>query len=223
MTNSGKVKFFRNKERNVKAAQHQPYVPNYQVLGVEPQEFKSAVVPTGVPKAIPSVNNPRLPRPTIRQPYATPPTTFLGRGRDVIPNVGNNVEHTWSGVDGEIIDDVSLEPDHPMVDNNEFVTSAALTSPEPHSFLNQQQFSQEDEEAVQEPSELLDVLESLEVSSYLLLVKGVPICSGPIEEIEDQVQALVFGDHELCDGEPVQEVDIMVFKKLNVKVGVTLE
>lgn len=222
MSNSGKVKFFRNKERSVKAAQPQPYVPNYQVLGVEPQEYKSAMVPVGVPQAIPSTSNPRLPRPAIRQPYATTPTTFVGRGRDVIPNVGNNVEHTWSSVDGEIIDDVSLDSNHPMVDNNEFVTSAALTSPEPHSYLNQQSL-QEDEEVVQEPSELLDVLESLEISSYLLLVKGVSICSGPIEEIEDQVQALVFGDHELCDGEPVQEDDIMVFKKLKVKVGVTLE
>jgi hypothetical protein len=129
-------------------------------------------------------------------------------------------------VDGDIIDDVSLNQEHQMIDNNEFVTSTALHLT-PDSSNNAKEQSNlfeapEDSFEVVHKTDLLSVLEDLEVTSYLLLVKGVPICSGPKEEIEEQVDSLVFGQHELCDGEPISENDIMVFNKLSIKVGVTL-
>jgi hypothetical protein len=51
----------------------------------------------------------------------------------------------------------------------------------------------------------------------------VPLCSGPKEEIEDQARALVFGEHEMCDGNPVPVDDIVILKRVKVKVGLFLE
>jgi hypothetical protein len=232
MSNERKVKFFRNKERGKAEPPKQPYVPQHQVLGIDPVEFKSAVVPPNTPKATPSTVNPRLPRALVRQSYGNPEITeSIGKGMDVLPNVGNNLEHTWSSLDGEIVDDMSLDPNQQMIDNNDYVSEAALHLTTPNSsFMNKNQLLQEIEQLSEESSgfesakstELLEILEELQTTSYLLLVKGVPVCSGPKEEIEEQVEALVFGEHELCDGEPVPVDDIMVFNKLNVKVGVSL-
>ena len=210
MNNESKIKFFRNKERNKVESKPQPYVPQHQLLGVEPTEFRSAIVPENMPKAVPSPVNPRLPRQVMRQPYANPVTivTPIGKGKDVLPNVGNNVEHTWSSVDGELVDDVSLDNNHLMIDNNEFVSDSALNlTPDSSNHVENMEQESLDEFEESPSNDLLSVLEELQVTSYLLLVKGVPICSGPKEEIEEQVQALVFGEHELCDGEPVPETD----------------
>ena len=126
----GKTKTYKHPERG-KPANYKPYVPQYQVHGKEPSEYHGAVVPNGLPAASPSTDNPRLKRAPVRQPYAPPATSPIGRGRGPIPNVGNNMEQTWSssGVDGDIVDDLSgevLDPNHPMVDNNEFATDQAL-------------------------------------------------------------------------------------------------
>src|SRR5512143_3135329 len=104
---NGKVKLIRNPDRN-KPAPYKPYVPQYQVHGKDPQEYQGAVVPGGIklarPSALPS-DNPRSRRAPVRQPYADAGVTSpVGRGRGPVPNVGNNMEHTWSSVDGEIVD-----------------------------------------------------------------------------------------------------------------------
>ena len=60
------------------------------------------------PQPLPK-DNPRAKRPLIRpQPYAEAVPSPVGRGRGLLPNVGNNLEQTWSGVDGEIVDDLQL-------------------------------------------------------------------------------------------------------------------
>ncbi len=205
MRTGSKVRFFKNKNRN-EVEKSQPYVPQYQTLGLEPVEYKSAIVPHNLPKTKPSTVNPRDKRSLIRQPYAVVQGPQIGSGRNVIPNVGNNVEQTWSSVDGEIIDDLNIDPNQEMIDNNDFTPDSSSL--------------EESEDDFQESSsnDLLEVLEELEDTSYLLLVKGVPICSGPKNDIEDQVQALIFGEHVLCDGEPVSREDIMIFKKLSLKI-----
>lgn len=234
----GKVKLIKNPDRN-KPAPYKPYVPQYQVHGKDPQEYQGgAVVPGAIarPTPLPS-DNPRARRVPVRQPYAEAITSPIGRGRGPVPNVGNNMEHTWSSVDGEIIDDLSgqeIDPNQEMIDNNDFVSDAAFgyqNGPTAADIRpNYQVFpAQAFEKEVQanhipaDPEDLLPVLTSLEEDDCLLIVSGVPVCSGPKDAIEDQARALVFGEHEMCDGNPVPVDDIIILKRVKVKVGLFLE
>jgi len=210
--NKSKVHFFRNKERNKgEESLNETYIPQYKSLGIQPNEYKSSVVPANTPKVTPSPVNPREKRSLVRQPYASINTAKIGAGSNVLPNVGNNVEQSWSSLDGEVIDDLQLDPSHQMIDNNDFVNTDSL------NFTPSQEFEHSNSE------ELLDIINELQQGSYLLFVKNVPICSGPKEEIEDQVQALVFGTHELCDGESIDEENVVVLKKVQIKVGASIE
>lgn len=217
-----KVKTYKNPSRQTPEA-YKKYVPQYKLSNIEPELVKSSVVPENTPvvKTQQLAENPRLRNQAVRQPYAEAVSSPIGAGKGQVPNVGNNMEHTWSSINGQIVDDLEEEyqtsPDNPMIDNNDEVTPTALGVPD-HYFDNRQSFHQ----TVQEDDIPL-ILKDLEVGSVLLLVKGTAICSGPSEEIEDQVRALIFGEHEMCDGVPVDSEDIIVLKKLKMKVGVFLE
>jgi hypothetical protein len=232
----GKVKTYKHPDRN-KTESFKAYVPQYQVNGIEPGEYHGAVVPSGTQIARPTADNPRLKRPAIQQPYAPADTTSpIGRGKGPVPNVGNNMEHTWSSDGSDIVDDITgLDPNHPMVDNNEFVTDEALgfragpiaTEMVPAA-QGQVTFEQQIEArpVAQSPGgteDLVPILADLGDDSFLLIVAGVPVCSGPKEEIQDQARALVFGEHEMCDGNPVPVDDIIILKRVKVKVGLFLE
>lgn len=251
---NGKVKTYKNPDR-AQGEKYKPYVPQYQVHGKEPEEYHGAVVPGGIALAKPSSDNPRAKRPGIRQPYAVESTSPIGRGRGPVPNVGNNMEHTWSNVDGDVIDDLSgvaLDPNQEMIDNNDFVTDEALGIQTPMVWQNGP--TADDVQAAPErgkvtiemppvavraelakkmdtdqrsnpvsPDEILYILKDLAEESYLLMVEGTPVCSGPMEEIQDQARAMVFGEHEICDGNPVSPDDIVILKRVKVKVGLFLE
>lgn len=236
---NGKVRVYKHPDRN-KPAPYKPYVPQYQVHGVEPEEYRGGVT-SGIKNARPSTDNPRGNiRPSLRQPYADVAVTSpIGRGP--VPNVGNNMEHTWSSVDGEIVDDLTneeVDPNQMMIDNNDYVSDAALgyQSGPTAANINAQrgehfqvfppQAIEQEVDAVHrpaDPEDLLPVLTDLEDEDYLLIVSGVPVCSGPKVEIEDQARALVFGEHEMSDGNPIPVDDIIILKRVKVKVGLFLE
>jgi hypothetical protein len=236
---NGKVKLYRNPSRT-QPEPYKPYVPQYQVHGKEPQEYQGAIVPGGIavarPTALPS-DNPRARRAPVRQPYAETTVSPIGRGRGPVPNVGNNMEHSWSSVDGDIVDDLSnieIDANHQMIDNNDFLSDQAFgfqnglnASDIKHNFTQLPPLGLEQEvEAVHQPADsddLSSILADLTDEDYLLIVNGVPVCSGPKEEIEDQARALVFGEHAMCDGNPVPVDDIVILKRVKVKVGLFLE
>lgn len=251
---NGKIKTYKNPGRKSavsEASNYKPYVPQYELLEIEPLEYKSAILPDTVRVVKPliqtmPVDNPRTRKVTIRQPYAEVAPSPVGRGRGPIPNVGNNVEHTWSSVDGEIIDDLSgeqqLDLNHPMVDNNDFVSSAALGLQEELPMLDEVQNPTPKHFVQTSPSldpgtskqmvsmpqpngdeDLFFIVGDLEPGAYLLIVSGVPVCSGPKEEIEDQAKALIFGEHEICDGNPIPDDDIIIIKRVPIKIGLFLE
>ncbi len=235
---SDKVKIYKNPDRS-KPEKRVSYTPQYQVMGVEPEEYKSAIAP-GMPVAIPPAplpptsDNPRTRKPGIRQSYAETTASPVGRGKGPVPNVGNNMEHTWSSVDGEIVDDVSLNEDHPMIDNNEFVTEEALgvsqnfreklpsldevKNPPPKRFISPPATT-----TTSDVDDVLPILYNLAEGDYLLVVNGVAVCSGPVIEIQEQARLLVFGEHEICDGNPIPVDDIVVVKRVPIKVGLFLD
>jgi hypothetical protein len=250
MSNKEKVKLYRNPYRN-KLPDFKPYIPQYQQMGLEPEERMTPPASMGhaarqLVKAPISKDNPRAPRPLMRQPYAEAVASPVGRGRGLLPNVGNNLEQSWSSVDGEIVDDLdgSIDPNHQMVDNNDYVSAQALgvtedgdslpvyepeaddvVEIEETSFMTQNQLQNlESQDQYTESEQYLSaVVDSLEEGEYLLLVKGSAVCSGPLEGVQDQARGLLFGEHPLCDGNPMPVDDIVVLKKVKLKVGLFLE
>lgn len=233
----GKIKTYKHPDRE-KVVQYKPYVPQYQIHGVDPKVIQSGVVSGNIKIASPlplSSDNPRSKRSAIRQPYATVGSPSpLGNGP--VPNVGNNMEHTWSSVDGDIIDDISYDIDenHNLIDNNDTVSNEALgyqsgltandiDPQEQKTFMLEEDLSSLSKDNQDNTDKLLPVIVDLVDNSYLLIVSGVAICSGPLEEIQDQARALVFGEHELCDGNPISVDDIIILKKIRIKVGLFLE
>jgi hypothetical protein len=127
-----------------------------------------------------------------------------------------------------------MDPQHPMVDNNDYVSTAALgvseefheelpaldevTHPPAKKFAVQPQPA-----ATPDADDLIAILHNLSEGDYLLMVDGVAVCSGPVEDVQEQAKLLVFGEHEMCDGNPIPVDDIVVIKRVPIKVGLFLE
>ena len=233
---SDKVKIYKNPARNQTSNARQP-IPQYQLLGIEPQEHKNAQFAPGqvlmTRGGVSNENNPRTRTATIRQPYAEAALSPIGNGP--VPNVGNNMGHTWAGVDESIIDDLSnqIDPNHPMIDNNEMVSPIEeplmeIQDNEPIQMLEQQSkpfWTAEDlQSAISKSFEDNPVgLSNLQDNSYILLIRGDIISIGSLQEIEEEANVLLFGDHELCNGKPLPLEDIVVLKKVKIKTGLFLE
>lgn len=220
MQNSKIIKLYKNPDRTKASETVKPYVPQYQLLGAEPEEYKSSMSTVVIPSPS-EEDNPRLRKPGLRQPYAVAEDSPVGRGKGFVPNVGNNMEHTWAGVDGDIIDDLSgitIDKSSKMIDNNDFIANEQL--PELDEVLNPPRKIFSKEEKV---DDLLLTLSSLDSDSYLLIVDDVPVCSGPLPEIQDQARALVFGEHELCDGKEIDVEKLLIVKRVKIKMGLFLE
>jgi len=200
------VKFYKNSERNRSEAK-KPYVPQYQIMGVEPEDFATPAITDNVKKSTLETRT----SPKVVQSYAKMTPSPIGRRRGLVPNVGNNMEHTWSSVDGDIIDDISdnsvvIDSDHSMIDNNDIVTAQALGIND----IQEQTANIADKSIFQE--------------GYSLFVQNSFLTSGSLEKIQDQVRLLVFGDHPLFDI-PISTDDIFIYKieRMKIKVGVFLE
>lgn len=231
MSTDEKVKIYKNPERN-KQAGVKPYIPQYQLKGVEPEVYNSPMAPGNVThsRATDSLpkTNPRASRSMVRQPYAEAVPSPIGVGKGPIPNVGNNMEQTWSSVDGELIDDISEEMlGQPMIDNNDYVSEAALGLPEKEESTddvdNTKKFLTKDElQSVIQNEEALN-FSQLKEDEYVLIVDGSVVCSGDLENVQDLTRAMVFGENELWPNEPVSIDDIIILKRVKLKVGLFLE
>ena len=124
---------------------------------------------------------------------------------------------------------LGLPPDEPMVVEEEDVEmtpedATKWMTPEVKSGEGEKNFldGNELQNALQDEY-LSAVVKNLEEDEYLLVVDGAAICSGPMDEIQEQARALVFGEHPLCGGNPMPIDDIIVLKRTKVKVGLFLE
>lgn len=231
------VKLYKNPDRE-KPETMKRYVPQYQLMGVEPEEYHSSNVPPGTsvlrnaPQLPPT--NPRAPRSPIRQPYAVQAPSPVGRGRGPVPNIGNSLEHTWSSVDSEIIDDVSesFDRDHQMIDNNDFVTESSfnldsqgsldLSLGQGQSFMTEKELKNVlNQDGV---SNIEEVLSDYKISDdeLILIVKNTVFAIGDASSIEATVRELIFGEHPVCAGVPVSAEDLLVLKSIPIKIGVFL-
>jgi hypothetical protein len=226
-------KIYKNPARNINTPTSK-YVPQYQLMGVDP-EVHSGSAPHAVvvqPEPLP-LDNPRVKKAPMRMNYAESVPSPIGRGRGPVPNVGNNMEHTWSSVDGELIDDISindLDPNQEMIDNNDFVDIESLRlsaevkikGTENKPFLTQVDL-QKAISTNQANEEILDLLVNLDNADYLLFLKGTAFVSGSLDFVQEEASKLIFGEHPEVVGEVVSPDDIIIIKKIKLKVGVFLE
>jgi len=216
---NGKIKTYKNPERN-KALPYTPYVPQYTILGIGPMPTQGSMgqitkIIQTVQEPLPK-DNPRAPRAAIRQPYAEAVPSPLGAGKGFLPNVGNNVEQTWSSLDGAIIDDLDFDDN---IETETFVPSVSPPQPATKAFLTKDDLK----EAISVEEDTYYYLQSLDEGDYILFISGDPICSGDLETIQKETKSLVFGDHSLCNGNPIPIDDILVVKRVKLKVGLFLE
>ena len=228
------TKFYKNPDRKREMKPDTGhYIPQYQQMGIVPKEIGGNITGAGpvmiVHGGVTEDNNPRTRLPSVRQDYTEKPEESLNGH---VPNVGNSMEHSWSGVDGEIISDLSLDSETPMVDNNDFVDIENIqTRQEPlvqtQGYMTAGELEALQEESGSEEKEMksidLDSVLSVDEGSYILIVGDVVVQTGSLEEIQQTAASLVFGEHELCQGNAVPVENVVVLKKVNIKVGLFLD
>ena len=235
-----KTKYYRDPKRAQQPA-YVPYVPQYKVHGFEPMHMPQAAVPiehqtpqqrkgslaTHVISRQPKARPVQVVRSNV--PYANVPNEPTQIGP--LPNTGNNIETSWASVDGEIIDDLSdegmqMDDAHSMIDNNDDDPvnyrniPSRVPNPQQHELIeDEDEDEDEDLEVVEPPENFLDINNN----EYVLVVNGSILGIGKLEAIESEVRKLVFGDHELCKTHNLTQDDIIVLKRVKIKVGVFIE
>lgn len=189
-----KTLYYKNNQRNLK--ENVQRVPEHRRMGIEP--IKNGFVQNGpkpfVTPVIPANKRKQEPQ-DISQHH------ILSTNSSLPPNFPPLNHNIYTTMDNEVVEDEQLNMFAPL---------------ESHDHLN-------DDHAKNSNNDLANVLEELVQDSYVLMVNGSAICSGPLLEIEDEVNALIFGTHELCQGVGINPNDLYVLKKVKIKVGVHLE
>lgn len=222
-----KSKYFKNPERG-QIKPFQPYVPQWQLWGREPTE--AGKIPNNVAqqttKHAPFVSylSPKIqPAPTIGQnvPFAEEVSANLGHAP--LPNIGNNVENTWAGIDGMTIDNedvTEVDINKTMIDNNyddprnyNSIPKVLKQPPEP------QRSQDNSNDMIESDTGYLDI----GLDDAVLVVCGEIISIAPLSSIEEEVRSLVFGEHPLSKTNNITIDDILVLKRIKIKVGVFLE
>jgi hypothetical protein len=208
-------KYWKNLARD-KKPKVAPYVPQWQLLGTEPVpvDFGNPNNPQQLTRHAPFIAHtaPRNKRETIHSVSANVPFAEVvptaNRHTATLPNVGNNIENTWAAFDDAMNESGNfaegVDPNHPMIDNNDFVED--------------QSNSQEEYIMVEDASQL-----NVEYNEYVLMVNGEIISTGALDPIQEEVRALVFGEHPLTQNQAVDPDNIVVLKRIKIKVGVFLE
>jgi hypothetical protein len=193
---------------------HTPYQPEYRRWGVEPIQAPNSNPFNIKGKALVIDSNKNTskwtPKAVARDnvPYASPPTNYVSNVP--VPNVGNNVENIWSSIDNTVVDDIGLEENTQMVDNNDFYPEYAMGGSV--------------EAVMTEPTmpQSQDGI-NLQTNEYLIAIDGQIISTGSLEAVQDEIRQLVFGEHPLSIEAAVDVNDIIVLKRVNIKMGVFLD
>lgn len=224
--------YYKNPARNNDSdIVRKPYVPQYRQMNIVPEKVAGATLPSNVliARGGSSDDNPRNRKMSISQPYADVSKSSIGNSQ--IPNVGNNMEQTWSYIDGDIVDDISgeivgaLDSNTPMIDNNDFITLPG----EPVSAIGAKPQDEQSKAFMTENDLMKEVINednnfsALKDDSYILIASGTVVSVSDKQSIQDEACALIFGEHPLCDGQAISAEDVVVLKKVKIKIGLFLE
>jgi hypothetical protein len=205
-----KEKFYRNPERgNDKPPQ--PYKPQWKIYGKEPTIMNGESTPPFTAQVVSPPKN-------IGNNVPFAETTVPTFKHDKLPNVGNNVENTWAGIDSISIeeeDEVQIQ-NQLMIDNNDFVKIPTNNSPLLDRLNKVYQAPQKKQDASFD-----NVLASLQANDYILLIKGKIFAIGSLESIQNEITSLIFEEKLAAMNASMD--DLVVLKNVQIKVGVFLE
>lgn len=132
----------------------------------------------------------------------------------VAPQAHPNTDDSFMGIDSSFFDEngeVSVESGH-IIDNNDFVSFGVPTSqsPLPKPSVNEKINEEEN-------------VDSPKVGDYILMVFGKLITAGSVKFIESKVKDIMYGDDPSFSGLDVSADDIVVLKRVNIKVGIFID
>lgn len=243
------TKYFKNPERG-KTTPFQSYVPRYQLMGITPTPAATGEIAVHKSFAETELSNRNIPFAARVLPKAADPKLIAGKDilrrsnnvpyaeavemtsnivRSVpLPNVGNNIENTWSGMDDMVMDEegefTEVDANHLMIDNNfddekNYVGIPQTIKGAPKLQIQMDQMIHEEDTVTVFDAAQLNVA----YNEYVLAVKGEIISTGLLDQIQEEVRELVFGEHSVSEGNIVSTDDIIVLKRIKIKVGVFIE
>lgn len=240
-------KIFKNPARN-NITPFQKYVPRYQIMGITPAPAatgeiamhkgfaETGMLNRNIPfaaRVLPKAADPKLANNkdilyrNNNVPYAevAEMTPDIIRGAP-LPNIGNNIENTWASMDSIILNDeveyIQDNLDHSFIDNNfddevNYINIPQKIQESPKPQIDQMIHSEETMTVFD--AEQLNIA----YDEYILSIKGEIISTGSLEQIREEVKALVFNEHRLSEENIILIDDIIVLKRIKVKVGVFIE
>lgn len=230
-------KLFKNPQRrNAENGNYVPYTPQYQEMGVKPQAlgFEQQVVPPFAAYLLPKTKQApkKIPAPQ-NVPYAEVGSNSISLPGQFV-NSGNNMENSWSSVDGASMDEngdfIEMNESDMVIDNNEFDQNNWSNVPIAyHAPINEKQIlpkqiqqkqAREEEEDERTPVFLTNI-EPVPYGEYVAMM-GIEVVSvGSLEDVQEVVSEVLLGNHPNYSA--VSPDEISVFKRMKVKIGVFLE
>lgn len=156
------------------------------------------------------IKNPNRANQRVQTPYEP---EYLRKGIVPLPAPGSEI----SSLDGNTIDEdgfMSNIDDGHIIDNNEYVNFGFDSKP------TSRQVKQEQSAKVGSVEKADD---SPNIGDYILMVHGKLVLSGPIDVIESQVKAIMYGDDKSFSGIEVSIDDLVVLKRVDIKVGIFVD
>jgi len=144
-------------------------------------------------------------------------------------------DDSWASLDGDALDDdgkvIPFNNGH-IIDNNDYVNLGYHTVPVP-SMPNAGTTVSNDRKPMGPgwvdtsanipvpPTE--DNVTAPKVGDYILMVLGKLVTSGPIETIQTRVKNIMYGDDPAFTALEISMDDIVVLKRMNIKVGIFID
>lgn len=157
-------------------------------------------------------SKPLVKKPTAQQ--SSNPNTY-------VPNY-KQMGYDFSSLDNMVIDNDEL-PQHVrqgILKNQTEMFEPLPSKDEPNDTVpNQSEIQVENNYDI---SDLYASLVESDYDSYIVLIDQTPLYSGSKDDIEDVVSSLLFGEHEICGGEPIDLTRVLVLKKISMRVGALL-
>jgi hypothetical protein len=182
-----------------------PYVPNYKKMNITPTtqdcsvDFSNSSISSEG-----DLDNPRIRKPNVTTSTNVQYSEFVevGSKTEYVPNVGNNIEHTWVGIDGDIVDDLGI--------NGDSVKKS----------LEHQEYNVVTENYT---DTVKNTYNTTNIGEYLIIFNGQIISTGDLSSVQNDVRSLIFGEHELCKTNNINVEDLIVLKRIPIKIGVFIE
>lgn len=199
------------------------YIPEYERLGIKPvsAEFPKRNLDTSnfqeSESFITKYPNQDNPRTRNLDTTITNKEPLIGIGKSKALNIGNNMDGSF------IQDDIGL--DNTYIDNNDQYSESAFSSELNNEFYddislnkktNKEQLNSQ--ENIKSNKSLFDF-----EGKYVVILYNKIIANGNLKEVESIVKELVFEEHPLSSKYEINIDDIIVLKRVNIKVGVFIE